>query len=395
MNTVAVVGAVRTPLGAFGGSLSGFTAAELGAVAILELLKRARLAPRQLDEIIMGNMLQSRADQALARRTVLKAGLPGDIPAAIVNKMHASGMEAVRIAAGRIQSGKSTVIIAGGMESVSNSPRHPPENHPGDKPRRFPDKDIILRNGRWDTYNDAHMIRAAERSAQEHKISRKEQDAFALTSCLRALKAQGNGYFDKELIRMKVRSRKGDITEITEDEVPKRIDPGEIPRLKPLAAEDGSVTAANAASTADGAAALLLMSGDKADELGLRPMARIAGCSIVDHASGHPEVAPANAILHALDHAGVEIRDIDLFEIHEAYSAICVLNRRQLNLDPEKVDIQGGAISLGHPPGCSGTRILVTLIHALHRTGGSLGCAGICSGDGGASAMVLEASGKE
>lgn len=390
MKDVVIVDAVRTPIGSFGGSLSSFTAPELGAAVIQALLKRSGVSPEQVNEVIMGNVLQAGIGQAPARQAALKAGLPNNIPCTTVNKVCASGMKSVMYAANQIQLGEADVIVAGGMESMSNCPYYLTKERFGAKLGHGKVVDGIINDGLWDVYNNFHMGNAAELCSRDCNISREEQDAFAVESYKRAIKAQENGYFDNEIVHLKVKGRKGEVTEVSEDEELKKVNFDKIPQLRPVFDKEGTVTAANASSINDGAAALLVMSADKAKELGIKPIARILSQS---SAAKEPEwftTAPAEAIPVALKRADKKTGDIDLFEINEAFSVVSLINNRLLNLDPEKVDIHGGAVSLGHPLGCSGARILVTLIHALQRTGGSTGCAGICNGGGGASAMVLE-----
>lgn len=390
MRNVVIVGAQRTPIGSFGGSLSGFSATELGAAAISGLLKKSGCSPKEVQEVIMGCVLTAGVGQAPARQAAMKAGLDRNTPCTTVNKVCASGMKSVMLAANEIRLGQADVIVAGGMESMSNVPYYLSSQRFGAKLGHAQTEDGIIKDGLWDVYKDYHMGNAAELCAREMDISREAQDEFAATSYKRAQKAADEGWFEDEIIPINVKGRKGEVTKITEDEEIRRVKFDKLPSLRPVFDKQGSVTAANASSINDGAAALLLMSEDKAEALGLTPLARITGQA---SAAKEPEwftTAPADAIPIALKQAGYETDDVDLFEINEAFSVVSVANNRLLGLDPEKVDIHGGAVSMGHPIGCSGARILVTLIHALRRTGGKKGCAGICNGGGGASALTLE-----
>ncbi|MEX2368327.1 MAG: acetyl-CoA C-acyltransferase, partial [Balneolaceae bacterium] len=320
----------------------------------------------------------------------LRAGLPDKTPCTAVNKVCASGLKAVMIAADQIQLGQNSTMIAGGMESMSNVPYYLPQERFGAKLGHSKAQDGILLDGLWDVYNDFHMGNAAELCAGECDISREQQDEYAALSYKRALNAQEKGYFSNEIIKMKIKNRHGEVTLLDRDEEPGRVDFDKIATLRPVFIQEGTVTAANASTINDGAAALLLMSEEQAAELGLAPLARIRSHASAAKAPEQFTTAPALAIPIALKRAGIELSEVDLFEINEAFSVVSLANNQLLGLDPEKVNIHGGAVSLGHPIGCSGARILVTLLHALKRTGGGIGCAGICNGGGGASAMVVE-----
>jgi acetyl-CoA C-acetyltransferase len=390
MRNVVIVDAKRTPVGSFGGSLSSFSAPELGAATITELMKSSGVKPEQIQEVVFGNVLTAGVGQAPARQAALKAGLSELTPATAVNKVCASGMKAIMIAVNQIQLNEADVIVAGGMESMSNVPYYLNKHRFGSKLGHAQAQDGILRDGLWDVYNDFHMGNAAEICARECNISREEQDEFAITSYKRAIKAHEEGYFDDEIIEMKVKDRKGNVSKVTMDEELKRINYDKVPKLNPVFEKDGTVTPANASSINDGAAGVILMSEEKAEKLGFTPLARIVSQA---SAAKKPEwftTAPADAIPKAMERASLEKDDIDLFEINEAFSVVSLANEQILELDPEKVNIHGGAVSIGHPIGCSGARIMVTLLHALKRTKGRYGCAGICNGGGGASAMVIE-----
>ena len=390
MRNVVIVDAKRTPVGSFGGSLSSFSAPELGAATITELMKSSGVKPEQIQEVVFGNVLTAGVGQAPARQAALKAGLSELTPATAINKVCASGMKAIMIAANQIQLEEADVIVAGGMESMSNVPYYLNKHRFGSKLGHAEAQDGIIRDGLWDVYNDFHMGNAAEICARECNISREEQDEFAITSYKRAIKAHEEGYFDDEIIEMKVKDRKGNVSKVKMDEELKRINYDKVPKLNPVFQKDGTVTPANASSINDGAAAVLLMSEEKAEELGYTPLARIVSQA---SAAKKPEwftTAPADAIPKAMKRGNIEKDEIDLFEINEAFSVVSLANEQILELDPSKVNIHGGAVSIGHPIGCSGARIIVTLLHALKRTKGRYGCAGICNGGGGASAMVLE-----
>lgn len=390
MKEVIIASAVRTPIGSFGGSLASIPATELGATAIGGSIKAAKIRPEDVDEVIMGNVLTAGEGQAPARQAALKAGLPNTTPATTVNKVCASGMKSVMYAVNQIQGGEGDVIIAGGMESMSNVPFYLPQMRNGNKLGHAEVQDGILRDGFIDVYKNYHMGNAAELCAREHGFSREDQDAYAIESYTRAKRAQKEGWFNDEILKIKIRGRKGEVTEVTQDEEVNRVDFDKMKSLRPVFVKEGTITAANASTINDGAAALVLMSADKASELSVKPLARVLGQA---SAAKDPEwftTAPADAIPLALKRAGLTITDIDLFEINEAFSVVSLANNQLLALDPAKVNIQGGAVSMGHPIGCSGARILVTLIHSLIRTGGRYGCAGICNGGGGASAVIIE-----
>jgi acetyl-CoA C-acetyltransferase len=390
MRNVVIVEAKRTPIGSFGGSLSSYSAPELGAATITEIIKSTGIKPEEIREVVFGNVLTAGVGQAPARQAALKAGLSELTPATAVNKVCASGMKAIMIAANQISMGESDVIVAGGMESMSNVPYYLQKHRFGSKLGHAQAEDGIIKDGLWDVYNDFHMGNAAELCATECNFSREEQDEYAITSYKRAIKAHEEGLFDDEIIEIKIKDRKGNVTKVTMDEELDRVNFDKIPGLRPVFDKEGTVTAANASSINDGAAAVLMMSEEKAEELGLEPIARVLSQS---SAAKQPEwftTAPADAIPKALKKAELEKDEIDLFEINEAFSVVSLVNNQILELDPEKVNVHGGAVSIGHPIGCSGARIMVTLIHALKNRGEKYGCAGICNGGGGASAMVIE-----
>lgn len=390
MKNVVIVEAKRTPIGSFGGSLSSFTAPELGSMTIIEVIKSAGIKPKDVNEVVLGNVLSAGVGQAPARQAALKAGLPDLTPCTAVNKVCASGMKSIMIAANQIQLEEADIIIAGGMESMSNTPYYLHKHRFGSKLGHGEVEDGILKDGLWDVYNDFHMGNAAEICAKECNISREEQDEFAITSYKRAIEAHEKGYFDDEVITVKVQDRKGNVTEVEMDEELQRVNYDKIPKLNPVFDKEGTVTAANASSINDGAAAVLVMSEERAKDLGLEPIARVISQASTAKAPEWFTTAPSDAIPKALDRAGISKSEIDLFEINEAFSVVSLANNQIMELNAEKVNIHGGAVSIGHPIGCSGARIVVTLLHALKRTGGKYGCAGICNGGGGASAMVFE-----
>lgn len=390
MKNAVIVAAKRTPLGAFGGSLSSFSAPELGAAVILELLKSSGIKPDDVQEIVIGNVLTAGIGQAPARQAAMKAGISDKTPATTVNKVCASGTKAIMIAADQIALGQNDIMIAGGMESMSNVPYYLPKHRFGSKLGHAQVEDGVLKDGLWDVYNDFHMGNAGELCAKECNISREEQDEFAITSYKRAIEAHEKGHLKNEIVKIKVKDRKGNVTEVEMDEELNRVNFDKVPQLRPVFDKEGTITAANASSINDGAAAVLMMSEEKAKELGLKPLARVLSHGSAAKAPEWFTTAPSDAIPIALQRAGLKKDQIDLFEINEAFSVVSLINNRLLELDPDKVNIHGGAVSIGHPIGCSGARIVVTLLHALQRTGGKYGCAGICNGGGGASALVVE-----
>ncbi len=390
MKEVVIVEAKRTPIGAFGGSLASFSAPELGSMAIIEVIKRAGIKPDDVQEVVMGNVLSAGVGQAPARQAALKAGLSEKTPSTTVNKVCASGMKAIMVAMDQIGLGQNDIMVAGGMESMSNVPFYLPKQRWGAKYGNTEVVDGIVHDGLWDVYNKFLMGNAAEICAKECNISREAQDEFAIESYKRAIQATEKGWFKDEMIEVKITDRKGNVSMVNTDEELGKVNFDKIPGLRPVFDKEGTVTAANASSLNDGAAAVLLMSADKAKELGLSPIARLKSHGSAAKAPEWFTTAPSDAIPVALKRAELEVSDIDLFEINEAFSVVSIANNQILELDPEKVDIHGGAVSLGHPIGTSGARIVVTLLNALKRTGKSLGCAGICNGGGGASALVVE-----
>lgn len=389
MKEVYIVSAVRTPIGSFAGSLSSFTATQLGGFAIKGAIEKAGIKPEQVQEVFMGNVLSANLGQAPATQAAKFAGLP-DVPNTTINKVCASGMKAVMLAAQSIASGDQDIIVAGGMESMSNVPYYIDKARSGYKLGHGQLTDGLIKDGLWDVYNDYHMGEAAELCATDCHISREDQDAYAIESYHRSQKAIADGKFKDEIVALEIKDRKGNVTLITDDEEPANVKFDKIAGLRPVFKKEGTVTAANASSLNDGAAALVLMSKEKAEELGIKPLAKILAFADAQQAPEWFTTAPSKAIPIALDKAGLKVSDIDIFEINEAFSVVSLANNKELSLDANKVNVNGGAVSLGHPLGASGARIIVTLINALSQNEGKLGVAGICNGGGGASAIVIE-----
>jgi acetyl-CoA C-acetyltransferase len=389
MKEVYIVSAIRTPIGSFGGSLSSFTATQLGGFAIKAAVEKAGITPQQVQEVYMGNVLSANLGQAPATQAAKFAGLP-DVPNTTINKVCASGMKAIMLAAQSIALGDQDIVVAGGMESMSNVPYYLDKARNGYKLGNGQLTDGLIKDGLWDVYNDYHMGSAAELCASECHITREEQDAYAIESYHRSQKAIADGKFKSEITALEIKDKKGNTTLIEQDEEPANVKFDKIAGLRPVFKKDGTVTAANASSLNDGACALVLMSKEKAEELGIKPLAKVLAYADAQQAPEWFTTAPAKAIPLALNKAGLKTTDIDLFEINEAFSVVSLANNKELNLDAQKVNVNGGAVSLGHPLGSSGARIVVTLIHALNQNNGKLGVAGICNGGGGASAIVIE-----
>lgn len=389
MKEVVIVSALRTPIGSFGGSLSGFSATELGGFAIKAAIEKAGIQPEDVQELYMGNVLSANLGQAPATQAAKKAGLP-DIPATTINKVCASGTKAIMLAAQSIALGENDIVVAGGMESMSNVPYYMDKARNGYRLGHGQLTDGLVKDGLWDVYNDYHMGSAAELCASTCNISREAQDEFAIASYHRAQAAQQAGNFNDEIVPVEIKDRKGNVTLITADDEPTAVKFDKIPGLKPVFQKDGTVTAANASTLNDGAAALVLMSADKAAELGIPVLAKIRSFADAQQAPEWFTTAPAKAIPLALSRAGIDKSEVDYFEINEAFSVVSLANNQILELDPAKVNLNGGAVALGHPLGASGARIVVTLLHVLKQNEGKIGVAGICNGGGGASALVVE-----
>lgn len=389
MKEVVIVSAVRTPIGSFGGSLSSFSATQLGGFAIKAAVEKAGIKAGDIQEVYMGNVLSANIGQAPATQAAKFAGLP-DLPSTTINKVCASGTKAIMLAAQSIALGENDIVVAGGMESMSNVPYYLDKARNGYRLGHGQITDGLVKDGLWDVYNDYHMGSAAELCATECGFSREEQDAFAISSYKKSQAAQTAGKFDSEIVPVEVKDRKGEVTLIDKDEEPFAVKFDKIPGLKPVFQKNGTVTAANASTLNDGAAALVLMSTDKAAELGLKPLAKILAYADAQQAPEWFTTAPSKAIPLALKRANKNISEVDFFEINEAFSVVSLANNKALALDDEKVNVNGGAVSLGHPLGASGARIVVTLLSVLSQNKGKIGVAGICNGGGGASAIVLE-----
>lgn len=388
-NKAVIVSAVRTPIGSFLGGLSSLTATQLGSFAIKGALEKINLKPELVDEVLMGNVVQAGVGQAPARQAAIGAGIPDTVGCTTVNKVCASGMKAIMQAAQAIQSGDAHVVVAGGMESMSNIP-HYAHLRNGKKFGPMTMEDGMQKDGLVDAYDNNAMGVCADLCATEYNFSREDQDAFAIQSYERSAAAWKEGKFAGEVIPVNVPQRRGEPIIIAEDEEYKNVRMDKIPALRPAFSKDGTVTAANASTINDGAAAVIVMSESKAKELGLQPLAYIKSYADAAQEPKWFTTAPAKALPKALDKAGVSIDDIDFFEFNEAFSVVGLANMKILGINDKKVNVNGGAVSLGHPLGCSGARIMVTLINVLQQNNAKLGAAAICNGGGGASAMVIE-----
>lgn len=393
MKEVYIVSAVRTPMGSFNGSLSSISAPRLGAVAIKGLLEKSAIDPSLVQEVFMGNVLQAGLGQAPARQAAIFAGISDNVPCTTVNKVCASGMKAVSLAVQTIISGDNDVVVAGGMENMSAVPHYLMDSRMGYKLGDVKLKDGMVLDGLTDVYNQYHMGNAAELCAKECNITRKDQDDFAIESYKRSTEAWKKGKFKNEVVSVEVPQRKGDPIVVSEDEEYKNVKLDKIPNLRPVFQKDGTVTAANASTINDGASALLLMSKEKMESLNLKPLAKIISYADAAKAPEWFTTAPSKALPKALEKANLKKEDIDYWELNEAFAVVGLANIREMGLDPQKVDVNGGAVSLGHPLGSSGSRILVTLINVLKQNDGKYGAAGICNGGGGASAMIIELAG--
>ncbi len=385
-----IVSACRTPVGAFNGALASVPATKLGSIAIQEAIRRIELPPDHVDEAIMGCVLPANLGQAPARQAALGAGLPTSVECLTVNKVCGSGLKSVMLAQQAIALGDADIIVAGGMENMSQAPYYLDKARWGYRMGHGQVVDGMIKDGLWDVYNDFHMGNAAELCAREMKISREDQDEFAALSYKRALAAQENGWFEKEIVPVEVPQRKGEPVIVQEDEEPKRVNFEKIPKLRPAFEKDGTVTAANASKINDGAAALVVMAAEKAADLGLKPMARIVAQASFAQDPAWFTTAPAYAIQKVLKKAGLELDDIDLFEINEAFAVVLLATQRMLDIPLEKINIHGGAVALGHPIGASGARILTTLLYAMEKENARRGLATLCIGGGEAAALIVE-----
>ena len=390
MKEVVIVSAVRTPIGSFGGCLSSVSATELGAAAIKGALKKAGINKNMVNEVFMGNVLQANLGQAPAKQSALLAGISEDVPCTTINKVCASGMKSIMISAQTIMCGDNDIVVAGGMENMSNVPHYFTQGRSGQKLGDMKLFDGMVKDGLTDVYNKVHMGICAETCAKDMKFSREEQDAFAIESYNRSAKAWETGKFSGEVIPVEVPQRRGDALIISEDEEYKNVRIEKIPKLRPVFDKEGTITAANASTLNDGASALVLMSADKAAELNIKPIAKIRSFADAAQEPKWFTTAPAKALPIAITKSGLTNDDIDYYELNEAFSVVGLANIKILGLDKNKVNINGGAVSLGHPLGNSGSRIIVTLINILKQNNGKIGAAAICNGGGGASAMIIE-----
>lgn len=389
LRDVVIISAKRTPVGAFQGNLSSVSASKLGSTAIKAVLEETKVDLNSIDEVIMGNVLSAGQGQAPARQAALGAGLPDSVECLTINKMCGSGLKAVMLATQVIQTGDAEIIIAGGMENMTQAPYLLPNGRDGHRLGHGQVVDSMIKDGLWDAYSDKHMGNCAELCASEKNYSREDQDAFAKTSYTRAESAQENGSFSDEIVPVSVPQRKGGPIIVDKDEEPGRANFEKMESLRPAFEKEGTITAANASKINDGAAAIMIMSGEKAKELGLKPLATICAQASAAHAPEWFTTAPSKAISKALDKAGLQAEAIDLWEINEAFAPVAMAAIDDFNLNHDKVNVNGGAIAIGHPIGGSGARILTTLIHAMKSRNVHTGLATLCIGGGEASALII------
>ncbi len=390
MKEVYIVSTARTAMGSWGGSLKDFSATQLGAIAIKGALEKINLSPSEVNEVIMGCVMQANLGQAPARQASRFAGIPDSVPCTTVNKVCASGMKAVSFAAQSILLGDNDVVVAGGMESMSNVPFYSPNMRWGNKYGDVKMTDGIAKDGLTDVYHNYPMGNAGELAAKEFNISREQQDEYAIQSYKRSQAAQEAGKMDKEIVPVEIPQRSGEPIKFMKDEEPWNVKFDKIPSLRPAFIKDGTITAANASTMNDGAAALVLMSKEKADALGIKPIAKIVSYADAEQAPEWFTTTPSVVIPKAVEKAGLKMEDMDFFEINEAFSVVSIVNMQKLGLSADKVNVNGGAVALGHPLGASGARIIGALINILHQNNGKYGVAGICNGGGGGSAVVVE-----
>ncbi len=390
LKEVVIIDAVRTPIGSFGGALAEIPAPKLGSTVIKALLQRTAIAPDQIDEVIMGCVLPANTGMAPARQAALGAGLPDGVECMTINKVCGSGLKSVMLAAQAIRCGDAEVVIAGGMENMSQAPFYLQGLRTGLKMGHSTLIDSMLRDGLWDVYDDTHMGNLAELCAAEYKLSREAQDEYAILSYRRAQEAQQQGLFKAEIVPVEIPQRKGDPLLFEADEEPAKVNFDKLKTLRPVFVKEGTVTAANASSINDGAAAVLVMSAARAEELGLKPMARIVAQASASKSPAWFTTAPADAIRKVLARAGLTTADIDLYEINEAFAAVSLANNQILGLTPDKVNLNGGAVALGHPLGASGARILATLLNVMKQKNAKRGLASLCIGGGEATALIVE-----
>ena len=390
MKEVVIVSAVRTPMGSFGGSLSGFSATQLGGFAIKGAIDKVNLNPSLINEVFFGNVLQANLGQAPARQCSIYAGIKNEVPATTVNKVCASGMKAIMLGTQSIKCGDNDIVVVGGTESMSNVPHYVEKVRTGLKLGDLKLKDGLVHDGLTDVYNQTHMGLCAEICAEDMNISREAQDEFAIESYRRSKEAWEKKLFEDEIVPVTIPQRKGEPIHFEEDEEFKNVKIDKIPNLRSVFKKEGTITAANASTINDGASALILMSADKAKSLNIEPLAKIVSYADASHEPEWFTTAPAKALPIALKKANLDINDIDYFELNEAFSVVGIANKKLLNIDSNKVNCFGGAVSLGHPLGSSGSRIVVTLINVLNKKEAKLGAAAICNGGGGASALIIE-----
>ena len=390
MKEVVIVSAVRTPMGSFGGSLSGFSATQLGGFAIKGAIDKVNLDPSLINEVFFGNVLQANLGQAPARQCSIYAGIKNDVPATTINKVCASGMKAIMLGAQSIKCGDNDIVVVGGTESMSNVPHYVEKVRTGQKLGDLKLKDGLVHDGLTDVYNQTHMGLCAEICAEDMNISREAQDEFAIESYRRSKEAWEKKLFEDEIVPVTIPQRKGEPIHFEEDEEFKNVKIDKIPNLRSVFKKEGTITAANASTINDGASALILMSADKAKSLNIEPLAKIVSYADASHEPEWFTTAPAKALPIALKKSNLDINDIDYFELNEAFSVVGIANKKLLNIDSDKVNCFGGAVSLGHPLGSSGSRIVVTLINVLNKKEAKLGAAAICNGGGGASALIIE-----
>lgn len=386
--SVYIVSTARTPIGSFNGALASVQAPQLGAIAIKAAIERAGIKPEQVQEVYMGNVVSANIGQAPAQQASIYAGIPTTVNCTTVNKVCASGMKAIMLGAQSILLGDNDIVVAGGMESMSNIPYYLEKARNGYRLGHDKIIDGIIRDGLWDPYKDYHMGNAGELCSTTYKITREDQDDFAKESYTRAAKATGSGYFKNEIVPVEI-AGKTTIT-VSEDEEYKKANFDKMGSLKPAFLKEGTITAANASKINDGAAAVVLMSEEKMQELGIKPFVKIISFADASQAPEWFTTTPVKAMQKALDKSGLKISDIDFFEINEAFSCVAIINAKELNIPSDKLNVWGGAVALGHPIGCSGARITVTLNSILHQNNGRYGMAGICNGGGGASAIIIE-----
>lgn len=390
MKEVFIVAKARTPIGSFSGSLAALSASQLGAVVIKSAVERAGIKASDVNEVFMGNVMSAGMGQAPATQAMIFAGLPSTIPSVTINKVCASGSKAIMMGAQSIMLGQNDIVVAGGMESMSNVPYYLDKARSGYRLGHGQLTDGIVKDGLWDVYNDYHMGNAAELCAKECNITRADQDEFAIESYKRSAAAWAAGKFNNEIVAVEIPQRGKDPLNVTTDEDYNKVNFDKIPSLKPVFVKDGTVTAANASTLNDGASAIVLMSKEAVERTGAKPLAKILGFADAAQAPEWFTTAPSKAIPLALKRAGIDQSKVDFYEINEAFAVVSVANNRELKLDPKKVNVYGGAVSLGHPLGSSGSRIVVTLLSVLEQEGGKIGVTGICNGGGGASAIVIE-----